>query len=191
MHKDIYVKENEELFLPILWTGQETNLSYTIFLTEKGAKVTLLGLFLGRESHKVDIKTIIHHQNQETTSEVILKGALTDTAAINYQGMVKIDPGAKGTKAWLAAHLLLLSTKAKGTAIPSLEILENDIKAGHATTVGRVNDMELFYLMSRGLSKETAKLLIVEGFLQSILEKFPEDIAEKARKELKLLSFRA
>ncbi|HSW96398.1 MAG TPA: SufD family Fe-S cluster assembly protein [Candidatus Saccharimonadales bacterium] len=184
MHKDIYVKENEELFLPILWTGQETNLSYTIFLTEKGAKVTLLGLLLGRESHKVDIKTTILHQNQDTTSEVILKGALTDTAAINYQGMVKIDPGAKGTKAWLAAHLLLLSTKAKGTAIPSLEILENDIKAGHATTVGRVNDMELFYLMSRGLSKETAKLLIVEGFLQSILEKFPNDIAEKARKEL-------
>lgn len=188
MQQDIIVKENEELFLPILWTGEETNLTYNIFLSEKGAKVTLLGLFLGRESHKVDIKTTIYHQSQHTTSEVIIKGALTDTASINYQGLVKIDQGATGTKAWLAAHFLLLSTKAKGTAIPSLEILENDIKAGHATTVGRVNDMELFYLMSRGLSKEKAKLLIVEGFLQSILEKFPEDIAEKARKGLKLYS---
>src|SRR5471030_1181670 len=144
MNKEIHVKENEELFLPILWTGEQTDISYDIYLSEKGAKVTLLGLFLGRESHKIDLKTTIHHQNQHTTSEVIIKGAMTDTASINYQGMVKIDQGAKGTKAWLAAHFLLLSNKAKGTAIPSLEILENDIKAGHATTVGRVNDMELF-----------------------------------------------
>ena len=190
MHQDIFVKENEELFLPILWTGEENQITYNVYLAEKGAKVILFGLLLGKEAQKIDIKTTIYHQDQNTQSEIVLKGAVTDTASINYEGLVKIEPGAKGTKAWLAAHLLLLSPKSKGRAIPSLEILENDIKAGHATTVGRVNDIELFYLMSRGLSKQTANGLIVEGFLQSLLEEFPENLKKKAREELSQLSSR-
>lgn len=184
MHKEIIINENEEVFLPVLWTGEENQLSYNIVLAGKGAKITLLGLLLGKEAEKIDLKTTIQHQARETTSEVIIKGALTGSSAISYSGLVKIDPGAKGTKAWLAAHILLLSNKARGIAIPSLEILENDIKAGHATTVGRVNDMELFYLMSRGLSKEQSSLLIVEGFIKSILDKFPEDLREKAGEKL-------
>src|SRR5258708_1467005 len=188
MHKEIIIKENEHVFLPVLWIGEESQLSYDIILAEKGSKITLLGLLVGKDSHKIDLKTTIYHQNQDTQSEIIFKGALTDASSVNYQGLVKIEPGAKGTKAWLAAHLLLLSNKARGIAIPSLEILENDIKAGHATTVGRVNDLELFYLMSRGLPKQTAQLLIVEGFLQSILEKFPEELIEKAKLELEIMN---
>lgn len=188
MHKEIIVKENEELFLPMLWTGEETNLSYNILLAGKGAKISLFALLLGKDSHKIDLKTTVQHQHPETTSEVIIKSALTDSSQVNFQGLVKIESGAKGTNAWLAAHLLLLSNKARGIAIPSLEILENDIKAGHATTVGRVNDLELFYVMSRGISKKQATLVIAEGFLQSVLEKFPEDMKEKAKEALENFS---
>ena len=92
--------------------------------------------------------------------------------------MVKINKNAKKTNAWLAVHLLLLSDKASGRAIPALEILENDIKAGHATTVGKVNDLEMFYLQSRGLSKKQAKQLIVEGFLKSVLDQMPNKNSE-------------
>jgi Fe-S cluster assembly protein SufD len=184
MTEEIIIKQNEELVLPILWTGEETQMHYDIKLAGKGAKITLLALLLGRETQKVDLKTKISHQGQQTTSKIIVKGALNDSAAIFFDGLVKIEPGATGTNAWLAAHILLLSNKAKGIAVPSLEILENDIKAGHATTVGRVNDMELFYLMSRGLSERAATSLIVQGFLNSMLEEFPEKIADQARKEL-------
>ena len=65
--------------------------------------------------------------------------------------------------------------------------MENDIKAGHATTVGRVNDLELFYLQSRGLSEKTAKTLIVQGFLNSMLQEFPKDLSERAKKELEYI----
>ena len=184
MTEEIIIKKNEEQILPILWTGEETQLHYDIKLQGKGAKITLLVLLLGRDTQKVDLKTNVYHQNQQTTSKIIVKGALNDSAAIFFDGLVKIEPGATGTNAWLAAHILLLSNKAKGIAVPSLEILENDIKEGHATTVGRVNDMELFYLMSRGLSDQMAKTLIVQGFLNSLLAEFPEKLANKARKEL-------
>ena len=184
MLEEIIIKANEERIVPILWTGNENQMEYSIRLTGKGAKVTLLALLLGRETQKVDLKTKIYHQSSRTTSKVIVRGALNDSAGVYFDGLVKIEPGAKGTNAWLAAHILLLSNKARGIAVPSLEILENDIKAGHATTVGRVNDMELFYLMSRGLSEQQAKSLIVQGFLNSMLDSFPEKLADQARKEL-------
>lgn len=187
MRKDIVIQENQELVLPILWLGNETQLSYNIQLAGNGATLTLLMLLLGLEMNKLDLKINVFHQKPNTRSKIIVKGALNDSAMVNFDGLVKIEPGAKGTNAWLAAHILLLSNRAKGRAVPSLEILENDIKAGHATTVGRVNDLELFYLQSRGLSEKASKTLIVQGFLNSMLEEFPKDLSERARKEMEYI----
>ncbi len=182
--KHLVIKSNEEKIVPVLWLGKETELGYDIHLAGKGASITLLILLLGKEMSKLDLKTNIYHEHPETTSKIIVKGALDGQAKVNYDGLVKIEPGAKGTNAWLAAHLLLLSNSARGRAVPSLEILENDIKAGHATTVGRVNDLEMFYLRSRGLSERDARILVVQGFLNSMLEDFPKNTAAKAMKEL-------
>jgi Fe-S cluster assembly protein SufD len=169
----LVVKENETLVLPVLWTGEETELSYSIFLSGAGASVKFLGLLLGQENQSVKMHITVIHQAKDTKSEVIIKSALRDTSQVHFDGLIKIEPGAKGTNAWLAAHLLLLSPRTRGSAVPNLEILENDVKAGHATTVGRINELELFYLMSRGLSEEQAKRLIVDGFLQDMLKEFP------------------
>jgi Fe-S cluster assembly protein SufD len=180
----ITLNANEEKVIPVLWMGDETELSYDIRLAGKGAHITLLILLLGKETDKLALRTNIYHQKPQTTSKIIVKGALDGSAMVNYDGLVKIEPGAVGTNAWLAAHLLLLSDKASGRAVPSLEILENDIKAGHATTVGRVNDLEMFYLRSRGVSEKAAKALIIQGFLNSMLVDFPKSIAKKASKGL-------
>jgi Fe-S cluster assembly protein SufD len=184
MKKNIIIKENQELFLPLLWTGNESQLSYDILLAGNGAKVTLLALLLGKDTSKLDLKINISHQKPGTKSRIIVKGLLDDNADINFNGLVKIEKGAKDTDTSLAAHILLLSDKAKVTVVPSLEIEENHIKAGHAATIGRINDLELFYLCSRGLSEKEAKSLIVQGFLESILHKFPDEIANEARNAL-------
>jgi Fe-S cluster assembly protein SufD len=184
MDNEIIVKKHQELLLPLLWTGEETKLSYNIMLAGEGAKITLLALLLGKDTDTIDLKINVFHQNQHTESKIIVKSALNDNASVNFDGLVKIEPGAKGTNAWLGAYILLLSDRSKGRAVPSLEILENDIKAGHATTVGRVNDLELFYLMSRGLSRQQAESLIVKGFFQSMLHDFPPDFQKRAEKEL-------
>jgi|SRR5579872_14449 len=182
--EEIIVKENEELILPALWTGEEAELVYNILLAGKGASVKFIGLLLGNENQGLKLKITVVHQAENTTSEVIIKSALRDTSSIFFDGLIKIEKGAKGTNAWLAAHILLLSQKARGIAVPNLEILENDIKAGHAATVGRINDLELFYLMSRGIPEEKAKELIVRGFLESIINQFPQKLSEKANASL-------
>jgi Fe-S cluster assembly scaffold protein SufB len=178
--KKITVKKDEQRIIPLLWTGKETELEYTVTLAEPGASVNIQGLFLGNKEENLVAKITVVHAAPQTQSEVVIKSALTGRAKVDIHGLVKIEPGAKGTQTWLAAHLLLLSDKAKGLAIPSLEILENDVKAGHATTVGRLNDMELFYLMSRGLPRYAAKQLIVSGFLQDMINGFPKKMAKQA-----------
>jgi len=127
--KRIVVKAHEEKIISLLWIGKETELSYDIRLAGRGASVKFLGLLLGKQQQSLALKVLVTHQAPETKSEVVIKSTLTDSAKVDISGLVKIEPGAVGTNAWLAAHLLLLSEKAKGVAIPSLEILENDIKA--------------------------------------------------------------
>jgi len=185
MQKNIVIKKNQELVLPILWTGNESLLSYNIRLAGKGAKITLLALLLGKKEDKLNLKIKIYHQKPGTNSKIIIKGALKNSADIKLNGLVKIEPGAKDANTLLASHILLLSDKARVQVIPSLEISEKDIKAGHAATIDRINDMELFYITSRGLSEKTAKSLIIQGFLSSILNEFPADIASQTRKKIK------
>ncbi len=184
--KSIVVKKNEEKVITVLWIGKETELSYDIKLAGIGSSIKFLGLIIGKGMQTLTLNVKVTHAAPQTTSKIIIKSVLTESAKVDIEGLVKIDPGAKGTNAWLAAHLLLLSERAKGRAVPSLEILENDIKAGHATTVGRINDMEVFYLMSRGLSRKTAKNLIVEGFLREMIEQFPKNLSQTAERELRL-----
>lgn len=184
--KNIILKENENLVLPVFWFGKEKEINYDIKLTGVNSNLTLLMLLLGKKEEEVKIQICITHQNKETKSKVIVKGIIRDSANIDFEGKVRIETGSKGSNAWLSANLLLLSDKAKGRAVPALEILENDVKAGHATTVGKVSDMDLFYLMSRGLSRIQARDLIIQGFLSGFLQTFPNgEIKEEAQKKLK------
>lgn len=186
MSQQIVVKRDEERFIPLLWTGKETELGYEIVLAEPGASVTFRGLLIGRSDQNLALDIKVRHEAPNTTSDVVVKAALSDMTKTDITCLTTVVPGAKGANAWLAAHILLLSNKAKGLAIPSLEILENDIKAGHATTVGQPSELELFYMMSRGLSREVAKQLLVQGFLEDIISTFPPALARRAAKELAL-----
>lgn len=184
MNKKIIIKADENKFIPIFWDGLDKEIDYNIILSAPGATLSLLGLLIGRGDKEVNIKINVTHEAPNTKSEIILKGALQDESKVSFEGLVKIKKEAKGTNTWMATHLLILSDHARGRAIPSLEIEENDIKAGHAATVGRVNDLELFYMQSRGLSATQAKNLIVEGFLSSVIQKLPKNLQAKALKSL-------
>lgn len=182
--EEITLAANQQLVLPLIWFGDKKNISYNIHLDGEGAGILLPAILLGKNNDTLDLQLNIYHNAPNTTSKIIVKGALTDRSFVNFDGLVKIKKGAKTTNAWLGANLLLLSNQAKGRAVPGLEIMENDIKAGHAATVGRVNEIEIFYLMSRGLSENDAKSLIIRGFLESLIRQFPKGDGEKAHHEI-------
>ena len=88
--QEIIVKENEELVLPVLWTGEEAELGYHIALAEKGASIKFLGLLLGNENKGLKLKITVVHNAENTKSNVIIKSALRDTASVFFDGLIKI-----------------------------------------------------------------------------------------------------
>jgi Fe-S cluster assembly protein SufD len=91
-----------------------------------------------------------------------------------WRGNIIVDPGAQQTDAFQESRNLLLSKKAHADAIPGLEIQANDVRCTHAAAIAQIDPEQLFYLRSRGLPEETAKRLVIEGFLAALVERFED-----------------
>ena len=154
--------------MPIIWTGREKEITYEKVLDKKGEELTLLMLLLGKENNSVSVRVNVRHKAPNTVSKVVVRGVLDDRSRVDFEGLTIIDRGAKYANAWLESRLLLITDKASGRAVPNLEISENEVKAGHAATVGKIDEIEIFYLMSRGLPRNRAVKLIVDGFIGDI-----------------------
>lgn len=170
----IVLTENQEKVLPLVSTSGSGEIAVNARLVGRGARLDLVGAFFLANSDKVKLNINIDHVAPETTSNTLVRSVLADSAVGNFCGLVKIKKGAKNTNTFFREDALLLSDSAKAEAIPSLEIEENEVKAGHASTVGPIDAEMLFYLESRGIGQKEAKQLIVQGYFDAVLSKFPE-----------------
>lgn len=142
-------------------------------LAEPGASSEMLGVFFADGRQHFDHRTEQDHVAPACHSDLLYKGALRDESRAVYSGWVHVRPGARGTDAMQTSRNIVLSDRAKADAIPNLEIENNDVRCGHAASVGPVEEETLFYLQSRGISREEAERLIVLGFFQEVLDRIP------------------
>jgi Fe-S cluster assembly protein SufD len=142
-------------------------------LVGPGASAELKGIYFASGEQFFDFHTLQDHQVGNTTSDLLFKGALQDTARAVYAGLIRIEKGAARSDAYQANRNLVLSEHAKATSIPMLEIDNNDVRCTHGATVGPVDPMSMFYLQSRGIPATTAKRMIVQGFFGEVLERIP------------------
>lgn len=150
----------------------------------------IFGIFVGSESETQDLAVDVIHEEPELTSLTLVKAVLFGKSRFNFTGNIIIRTGAKHTDAYLKGSVLMLSKDARANVIPSLEIMENDVKGGHGATVGQVDEEQLFYLQSKGLTKSEALELLVNGFLQDIIDRIKDkntakNISEDIHKKLK------
>jgi Fe-S cluster assembly protein SufD len=124
------------------------------------------------------------HFGLNSLSDMITRGVMKDSAQSIINGITKIEKGATGAGGFQTERVLMLSPKARGDANPILLIDEDDVKAGHAASVGQVNAEQLYYLMSRGISREEAYRLIIYGFLAPVVSEIPEDSLQKQLKTI-------
>lgn len=175
----IRVKTGEEKIFPLLWLGEsDQKLKVRAVLDKPGASLKILGLFFGK-SHRLELATEIIHRAPKTFSRTLVRGVLEGDASVRFEGRVLIEKGAHGADGDLNGHAILLSKTAKAVIVPRLEVLENEVKAGHGATVGKIDEEQLFYIMSRGLSLPESKRIIIQGFLGSLLAQFPKKQADK------------
>lgn len=138
------------------------------FLVE-GEEMEILGIVDAKEPGDYLVKVLADHVAKNTFGRVVIKGVAQNGARIKIDGMVKIEKGAQLTNSFLEMRVLLLDKKSSAVAEPKLEIENNEVKASHAASVGKIDEDQLFYLASRGVEREEAKKLIVEGFLNEVI----------------------
>jgi Fe-S cluster assembly protein SufD len=143
-------------------------------LAGPGSEARVTGGYAGGPGQHLDYDTTQEHAAPNTNSDLAFRGVLAAGATAVWRGMIKVDPGAQQTDAFQESRNLLLSPEAHADAIPGLEILADDVRCTHAAAVAQVDKEQLFYLTSRGISDEDAKALIIEGFLESLVERLAE-----------------
>ncbi|HET7506894.1 MAG TPA: Fe-S cluster assembly protein SufD [Solirubrobacterales bacterium] len=143
-------------------------------LAGPGSEARVTGGYAGGPGQHLDYDTTQEHAAPNTNSDLAFRGVLAAGATAVWRGMIKVDPGAQQTDAFQESRNLLLSPEAHADAIPGLEILADDVRCTHAAAVAQVDKEQLFYLTSRGLNDEDAKALIIEGFLESLVERLAE-----------------
>jgi Fe-S cluster assembly protein SufD len=138
---------------------------YHVFLTKAGAEVSLRGAFDVAGKDECNVTVIIHHKAPHTRANTMLRGVGRDQSRIRFEGRIIIDHDCGDSNSFLTERVLLLSDEAKAETIPDLEILTDDVKCSHAASISQIPQEHLFYLMSRGIPKQEAADMIVEGFL--------------------------
>lgn len=136
---------------------------------------------VGLNEQKQNFTTDIVHHGLDTDAFILKHGVMKDKSTAIFNGIGRIKKGATRSNAVQESRILMLSEKARGDANPMLLIDENDVTAGHAASVGQVDPMQLYYLMSRGITKEDAERLVVQGFLNPVVDQLP---IEEVKKQL-------
>jgi len=164
----ITVGKNQSKLIPIELLESKR---LEVVLAGENASVEVIGLVLGKLDEEKALEAYITHAAPNTKSNVIVRAVLRGRSKFDFKGNVRIEKGACGADAYLRSDALLFDEAKMGDDTPALEILEPDVKAGHAATVGKVDEQMLFYLMSRGLSKVQAEKLLIQGFIEPIRHK--------------------
>jgi Fe-S cluster assembly protein SufD len=143
-------------------------------LAGPGSEARVTGGYACGPGQHLDYDTTQEHAAPNTNSDLAFRGVLAKGSTAVWRGMIKVDPGAQGTDAFQESRNLLLSPEAHADAIPGLEILADDVRCTHAAAIAQVDKEQLFYLTSRGLDEAGAKTLVIEGFLESLVERLAE-----------------
>ncbi len=148
-------------------------LHFSVELAGPGAHSEISGLYFGEDEQVLDYRAFITHKAPHTTSNMFLKGAVEDEAHSVFTGLIRIEEEAQKVNAYQTNRNLVLGDAAGAESVPNLEILANDVKCGHASTVGPLDEEQRYYLMSRGLDRVRSDRLQVRGFFEEALGRMP------------------
>jgi Fe-S cluster assembly protein SufD len=144
-----------------------------VALDGRDASCEVLSTYLGDGVQVHDIRTLQDHEAPRTTSELLCQGAVAGHSRSVYSGLIRVHRGAVRSDARQTNHNLVLDEGAHADSVPNLDILENDVKCSHASTVGPIDEDQRYYIESRGVAPEVAEGLIVRGFFDAIIDRGP------------------
>lgn len=171
--------EKAEMILLVL-PGVSCDIKLDVKLAGEGSEANIYGAYVCGGEEKVKIAVDMHHDLPHCNSRQLFKGIAGGTSKVDFYGKIIVAKDAQRTEAYQENHNILLTDGAKVDTKPQLEIYADDVKCSHGATIGRLNEEEQFYMRSRGITLEDAKVLQMISFIAPVLENI-EDEAERER----------
>ena len=177
--REIHVQSGQKADLVLLvYPGTSCDIRLDVRLEGEGAEANIYGAYVCGDSERVKIAVDMHHDVPHCNSRQLFKGIAGGTSKVDFYGKIVVAQDAQRTEAYQENHNILLSDGAKVDTKPQLEIYADDVKCSHGATIGRLNEEEQFYMRSRGISLEDARVLQMISFIAPVLENI-EDEAER------------
>ena len=164
----------------LVYPGVDCEVKLDINLLGEGAEANVYGAYVCGGSEKVKIAVNMHHAVPHCCSRQLFKGIAGGNSRVDFYGKIIVAKDAQRTEAYQENHNILLSDGAKVDTKPQLEIYADDVKCSHGATIGRLNEEEQFYMRSRGIRLEDAKLLQMISFIAPVLEKLEDEAQREA-----------
>jgi len=212
---ELFVKEGASLRYSTIenWSRNMLNLNTKRAIVEKdgkiewvsgsfGSKVSMLypmsvlkgdnstseftGITFAGKGQVLDTGAKVVHIGKNTSSNVNSKSICKDGGVANYRGVVKIGPKAKNAKANVSCESLMLDDESRSDTIPVIDIMNDKVDIGHEAKIGKISDESIFYLMTRGLSEDEARAMIVRGFAEPVAKELPLEYAVEMNQLIQL-----
>ena len=179
--KMVVEKDAKAEIVILVMPGMSCDVKLDVTLAGEGAEANVYGAYVCGGDEKVKIAVDMHHDVPHCNSRQLFKGIAGGVSKVDFYGKIIVAQDAQRTEAYQENHNILLSDGAKVDTKPQLEIYADDVKCSHGATIGRLNEEEQFYMRSRGITLEDAKVLQMISFIAPVLENIPD---ESAREEL-------
>ena len=177
--QNIVVERDAKLDLIVLvLPGVSCDVKLDVKLAGEGAEANIYGAYVCGGDERVKISVDMHHDLPHCNSRQLFKGIAGGTSRVDFYGKIIVAQDAQRTEAYQENHNILLTDGAKVDTKPQLEIYADDVKCSHGATIGRLNEEEQFYMRSRGISLEDAKVLQMISFIAPVIEQVPESDRE-------------
>jgi Fe-S cluster assembly protein SufD len=177
-HIEVPAGESRDMIL-LVYPGVSTDIALNVELQGEGAEANIYGAYVCGADERVKIAVDMHHKLPHCNSRQLFKGIAGGKSRVDFYGKIIVAQDAQRTEAYQENHNILLSDDARVDTKPQLEIYADDVKCSHGATIGRLNEEEQFYMRSRGITLEDARVLQMISFLAPVLEA----ISDEAKRE--------
>ncbi|QGJ68468.1 Iron-regulated ABC transporter membrane component SufB [Planctomycetales bacterium 10988] len=167
--------------------GSQLTMKYpAVYMMEPGARGEILSIAFANKGQHQDAGAKVVHAAPDTSSLIVSKSISRGGGRSSYRGLVKVEDGAKNSKSSVVCDALILDPISRSDTYPYIEVEEDEVTIGHEASVSRINEEQLFYLMSRGLSEPEASTMIVNGFVEPLVKELPMEYAVEMNRLIQL-----
>ena len=179
--RNIEVQSGQKTDMVLLvMPGVSCDVKLDVKLVGEGAEANIYGAYVCGGDERVKISVDMHHDLPHCNSRQLFKGIAGGTSRVDFYGKIIVAQDAQRTEAYQENHNILLTDGAKVDTKPQLEIYADDVKCSHGATIGRLNEEEQFYMRSRGITLEDAKVLQMISFIAPVLENIKDEAEREA-----------